>query len=174
MNTIVYNIGHYGPQVISTIPLILLRNEDILLFCYLCGFALNFISNFILKNIFRQPRPNKRTIQTHPDYPLFIQQMNNLDIYGMPSGHTQSATFSTVFVYLATRDFRILVGYLIVTCITMWQRIHYKFHTYTQVLVGGIVGTGMAFGTYYFARKILAGDLSPREDDTMLSLHDTR
>ncbi len=173
MQSILYGIGHLGPYGFGILSIYLLRNKDTLLFCYILGNTANIVMNFILKNIIRQPRP-KPIKDIDEDNSSIIQQLREIDVYGMPSGHSQSAAFSTMFIYLALNQTNLLLLYLVVSGITLWQRVHYKFHTVMQVLVGAVVGTGIAYCTFYLSQKILVGDLSTREDDPVLSSHDTR
>ena len=176
MQNILYGIGHLGPYGFGILSIYLLRNNDTILFCYILGNAANIVMNFILKNIIKQPRP-KPINAVGEDNSSVIQQLLEIDVYGMPSGHSQSAAFSTMFIYLVFKQTNLLVLYLVVTCITLWQRVHYKFHTLMQVLVGSAVGAGIAYCTFYLSQKILVGDLTTREDDNafvVLSSHDTR
>ena len=181
MQHLLYGIGNLGPYGLIILSIYLLRNKDTLLFCYIFGTAANIGMNFLLKNTIQQPRP--KVIKTSLDSSevdgdnsssSIVQQLRELDVYGMPSGHSQSAAFSTMFIYLALKQTNLLLFYIFVTGITLWQRIHYNFHTLMQVLVGATVGAGFAYCTFYFSQKILAGDLSTREDDSVLSSHDTR
>jgi membrane-associated phospholipid phosphatase len=183
MQNILYGIGNLGPYGLIILSIYLLRNKDILLFCYIFGTAANIVMNFILKNIFQHPRPKALkssgvTSEVHDDNsPSIVQQIRDLDIYGMPSGHSQSAAFSTMFIYLALKQMNLLLLYLIITGITLWQRVHYNFHTIMQVAVGVAVGLGIAYCTFLVSQKILVGDLSTKEDDNallVLSSHDTR
>ncbi len=173
MQNILYVIGNIGPYCLCILSIYLFRDKDTLLFCYILGNAANIVMNFILKNIIRQPRP-KPIKDIDEDNSSIIQQLREIDVYGMPSGHSQSAAFSTMFIYLALNQTNLLLLYFFVTCITLWQRVHYKFHTLMQVLVGSAVGAGISYYTFYLSHKILVGDLSTREDDSVLSSHDTR
>ena len=176
MQNILYVIGNIGPYCLCILSIYLFRDKDTLLFCYILGNAANIVMNFILKNLIRQPRP-KAIKNIGEDNSPVVKQLLEIDVYGMPSGHSQSAAFSTMFIYLVFKQTNLLLLYFFATCITLWQRVHYKFHTLMQVLVGSAVGAGIAYCTFYLSQKILVGDLSTREDDNavvVLSSHDTR
>jgi len=173
MQNILYVIGNIGPYCLGILSIYLFRDKDTLLFCYILGNAANIVMNFILKNIIRQPRPTAIKNIGDDNSPV-VKQILEIDVYGMPSGHSQSAAFSTMFIYLVFKQTNLLLLYFFVACITLWQRVHYKFHTLMQVLVGSAVGAGISYYTFYLSQKILIGNLSTREDDAVLSSHDMR
>jgi membrane-associated phospholipid phosphatase len=60
------------------------------------------------------------------------------------------------------------VAFLILSLITMVQRVVYNHHTVLQVIIGGCIGTVVAFTAYYFAKKKVAGIFSLKKDDGFL------
>jgi membrane-associated phospholipid phosphatase len=138
-------------------------------FYYVVGQLFDFILNPILKTIIQQPRPCF-------DYKEFQLALKNnkrflykdgipYDIFGMPSGHVESAAFSTAFVYLALRKTNWLYLYLIITAITMYQRVNSNEHTISQVIVGAFVGLILANTMYYFSEKNIQGRIREKADD---------
>ena len=141
-----YEIGRYGPVILFFLSLYLLWNKSNLLFYYTVGIFLNCVLNLVLKGIFQQPRPSE-------DYKKFELALKNgkrfifkngvpFDIFGMPSGHTQSVLYSTVFIYLSLKKLNILYFYIFISLITMMQRISHNYHTFFQVIIGAFIGAG--------------------------------
>jgi membrane-associated phospholipid phosphatase len=87
------------------------------------------------------------------------------DIFGMPSGHSQSAAFSTLFIFLGLKNYSILYFYLIITIITMIQRVVYDYHTLFQVFVGILVGMAFSYCMYYLAQQKMKGIIREKPDD---------
>jgi membrane-associated phospholipid phosphatase len=83
----------------------------------------------------------------------------------MPSGHAQSAFFSTIFIYLALKDIRITIGYLFIALLTIYQRVLFKEHSVIQVLAGAIVGILFGGFIYLMARQKIMGKLRAKKDD---------
>ena len=87
------------------------------------------------------------------------------DIFGMPSGHSQSVLFSTVFVYLSLRKNKLLYIYLIISLLTITQRVVYDYHTILQVIAGSLVGGSFGYFVYYLAREKIKGHITEKLDD---------
>lgn len=161
--------GTYGPIILIFLSLYLLWNNHNLFFYYIVGLFLNTIFNLVLKGIFQQPRPSEDIKMFHlalrngKDM-LFKNGIPN-DIFGMPSGHCQSAMFSTIFVYLSLRKKNILYTYLLISFIIMMQRILYNYHTVAQVIVGDITGALVGLFFYYLATEKLKGHIREKKDD---------
>jgi len=161
-------IGIQGPVILIMFSIFLLKNKDNLLFYYLVGLFCNVILNLLLKVIIKSPRPDE-------DMEKFELAVKNLsktfkdgvpfNIFGMPSGHTQNALFSTVFIYLAFRSKNILFFYLLVSLITLCQRVISRDHTLSQVIVGSFIGAFVAYYAYYLAQEKLKGKIRERKDD---------
>ena len=162
-------IGSYGPLILNLLSMYLLRNKENLFFYYIIGVLINFISNLILKGLFLQPRPSV-------DGKTFDLALKNgkrflfkdgmpYDLLGMPSGHSQSVLFSTVFIYFALRKKNILYVYLLLSLLTMMQRVYYNHHTVLQVFVGAIFGTLIGYFFYYLATQKMKGLIREKMDD---------
>ena len=166
---IYYTIGTFGPLILIFLSIFLLWNNDNLFFYYIIGVFLNAILNLILKGLLQQPRPSEDIKQFNlalSNGKRFIFK-NGIphDIFGMPSGHSQSALFSTVFIYLALRKNNILYIYLISSLITMSQRVIYNYHTILQVFIGGAVGAVFSYFVYQIARQKIIGHITEKLDD---------
>jgi hypothetical protein len=57
----------------------------------------------------------------------------------MPSGHSQSSLFSTVFIYFSLQNKNISFLYLTVSAITMLQRVLNQHHTILQACVDRVI-----------------------------------
>jgi membrane-associated phospholipid phosphatase len=83
----------------------------------------------------------------------------------MPSGHAQSAFFSTLFIYLSFRKTNLVYIYLFISMLIMAQRVAYKYHTVLQVLIGAIIGAGFGYFVYFLAREKIKGHITEKSDD---------
>ena len=83
----------------------------------------------------------------------------------MPSGHSQSLLFSTMFIYLSLKNKNILYIYLFISLLTMIQRVVYNHHTILQVIVGALVGLIFGYVFYQLARVKITGQISEKADD---------
>lgn len=142
-------IGYYGPIILLISTIILLFNTKIFLYTYFLGFVINSIFNFIIKGVIKQKRPVN-------DFKSKIIKESRLgnEIYGMPSGHSQSVMFSTLFVFRALKNDLITFIYLIISGMTMWQRVYNYSHSLLQILIGGTLGSIFGYYAYKYAKKI--------------------
>jgi len=162
-------IGQYGPTLLLFISIFLLRNKHNLLFYYILFFIISLLLNLILKGIIQQPRPSI-------DAKTFNLMMKNkeryiykhgipYDIFGMPSGHSQSVILSTIFIYFSLRDIKIVVLYLFITAVTITQRVIDNHHTVLQVIFGTIMGCVLGYLAYKMAQINIEGKKTPKNDD---------
>ena len=156
-------IGLFGPIILNIITIILLLNKHLFLWGYIVGSFVSIIANFILKLLFKDPRPE----QDIKLFELAIQKGKRLSIdkYGMPSGHAQSVGFSCIFIYFTLYNFYFFLGYLGISIITMMQRYNYKNHTISQIIVGFIVGLILGYISITICKKLLKGKLTEKKDD---------
>ena len=165
-----YNeLGNFGPIILFFLSMFFLWNRDNLFFYYIVGIFSNSILNLILKGLIQQPRPSEDIKQfnlalTHGKRFLFKDGIPH-DIFGMPSGHAQSSLFSTVFVYLSLKNNKLLYIYLIISFITITQRVVYDYHTILQVIAGSLVGGSFGYFVYYLAREKIKGHITEKLDD---------
>lgn len=169
IKSIIYNFGKFGPLILFLSSLYLLWNKSNLLYYYICGGFFNAILNIVLKGIIKEPRPSEdpKLFNIALKHSIRFKFVNGYphDIFGMPSGHAQSAFFSTVFIYLALKDIKISIMYLMVALLTMYQRVLFNRHTILQVFAGAIVGILFANCIYYMARQKITGKLRIKPDD---------
>jgi len=168
-NIFIYNFGKMAPLLLFVNSLYLLWNKNNLFYYYVCGVFLNAILNLVLKGIIKEPRPSEdpKLFNIALKHSIRFKFINGYphDIFGMPSGHAQSAFFSTIFIYLALKDIRITIGYLIVALLTMYQRVLFKDHSVIQVIAGAIVGILFGGFIYLMARQKIMGKLRAKKDD---------
>jgi membrane-associated phospholipid phosphatase len=162
-------IGQNGPMILLFITIFLLRNKQNLLFYYILFFIISLFLNLILKGIIQQPRPSI-------DSKTFHLMMKNkeryihkhgipYDIFGMPSGHSQSVLLSTIFIYLSLHDIKIAMLYLFITLITLAQRVIDNHHTILQVIFGSIIGVALGYLAYKMAQINVEGKKTAKKDD---------
>ena len=167
--TILNYIGGYGPFILFFGSLYLLWSKPNLLFYYVIGFLTNSLLNILLKGIIQQPRPSENEklfnlALTNAKKDVFKNGIP-FDAFGMPSGHAQSVLFSTVFIYLAIKKQNILLIYLLVTVLTMYQRVYNNYHSIFQIMVGSIVGTLFAWFVFHLSQQKVKGRIREKYDD---------
>lgn len=107
------------------LPKFTIQEATTLLICNL------LILNYINKNLKIFFNDNKITLFGEIDRP-------NGNKYGMPSGHSQLATFTFLFIYSKYKKLDNL--FLIIYLSILLQRIVSNKHTVNQVIVGAIFG----------------------------------
>ena len=161
--------GTFGPMILIFLSIYLLWNKHNLFFYYIVGVFIDNILNMILKGLFQQPRPSidQKSFDLalkHGKYILFKDGVP-FNIYGMPSGHSQSVFFSTAFIYLSLRKSNITYIYLGVSLLTMLQRVVYNYHTVPQVIVGALIGSAVGYLFYYLSTEKIKGIIREKLDD---------
>jgi membrane-associated phospholipid phosphatase len=164
-------IGYYGPIILGILSLFLLYSTKTYLIFYVVGFLLNIVVNNILKQIIKQPRP-KGDLDIFDPSKKHNYSHNPIQVYGMPSGHSQMVLFSTTYIYLVLKNIPITLFYLLLTLNTLVQRIRYKNHTIMQVVVGSLVGALVAYLVYQYATNNLVGKLHIKPDDNAKEVTD--
>lgn len=161
--------GSKGPLILTLISFYLLWNKKNLFCYYTIGIFLSIILNLVLKGLFKMPRPSE-------DIKTFNLALKNgkrfifkngvpHDMFGMPSGHSQSVMFSTIFVFLSLKNYKILYLYLFISIITMCQRIYYNHHTLIQVIAGDMVGLFFGYLMFYLCKKNIMGLIREKKED---------
>lgn len=166
---ILYVLGGYSPIVLIFLTIYLLLSKKKLIFYYIIGIFFNTILNIILKGILQEPRPiyeNKKVYLalTHGNM-LFNQNGLIFDVFGMPSGHAQSAFFSTVFIYLTLQKNNITSIFLFFSILTCIQRVSSNYHSINQVIIGSLIGSLFAFFIYYIILDNYKGRFRSKPDD---------
>jgi membrane-associated phospholipid phosphatase len=159
-------IGYFGPIIlfVSSILLLYKYKKTNYLFGYIIGIMLSCVSNLVLKEIIKQPRPKGNFVENNH------KRIFSSDIYGMPSGHAQHVFFSTFFIYLTLQNHYIALVYLVISVLTMVQRVKYQNHTILQVIVGGIIGMILAYMAYIYTSKKIVGKLLPKKEDDAIDI----
>jgi len=169
LDTFIKVIGNNGPFILFFTSLYLLWNKNNLFYYYIYGIFLNTILNLILKGIIKEPRPSEdpKLFNIALKQSIRFKFINGYpyDIFGMPSGHTQSTIFSTLFIYLALKDLKITFIYFFISLLTMYQRVLSNSHTFLQVTAGAIVGILFSGFIYFMARQKIIGKLRRKKDD---------
>ena len=161
--------GAYGPAILYFLSIYLLWNHHNLFFYYNVGVFVNEILNLILKGLIQQPRPSEdpktfRLALSHGKRFLFKDGIPH-DIFGMPSGHAQSALFSSMFIYLSFRKTTLVYIYLLISMLIMSQRVVYNYHTILQVFIGAVIGTSFGYFVYFLGREKIKGHITEKADD---------
>jgi len=165
-------VGGNGPLILMFSNIALMYKKPHFQFYYVVFCFINLLLNTVLKQLIQQPRPSideKTFLAVLKKNERFVRRDGHpYDIFGMPSGHTQSVIYSTLFNFLVFRNSRMTIPFLLLSLLTMVQRVVYNHHTVLQVVAGGFVGTAVAFVAYYFAKRKVAGNFSSKKDDGFL------
>jgi membrane-associated phospholipid phosphatase len=169
ISNIFTNVGRLGPLILILLSSYLLWNKANLFFYYQIGIVISAILNLVLKGILKQPRPS----EDPKEFNLALKNGKRFvfkngmphDIFGMPSGHSQSAMFTTTFIWLSINNIKITVSFLFISMLTMAERIIDNHHTFMQVFIGGLTGIIYAYLFYYFAQQKIIGKLEEKPDD---------
>lgn len=168
--SVIYKLGQNGPLILFITSIYLLWNKGNSWFYYVVGYFITAILNLILKGIIKQPRPSEdiekfNTMMKHGKRFIFKDTGFPHDIYGMPSGHANLCLFSTAFVFLTLKRTNILIFYLIISIITIYQRVEQKLHTFLQTMVGSICGIILGYFIYYLTNQKIKGKIREKPDD---------
>jgi membrane-associated phospholipid phosphatase len=72
---------------------------------------------------------------------------------------------STIFIYLSLHDIKIAILYLIITLITLSQRVIDNHHTFLQVIFGSLIGVALGYLAYKMAKINVEGKKTAKKDD---------
>jgi membrane-associated phospholipid phosphatase len=160
---IIDSIGFHGPSILFLASIIYLYVKNSYFTIYVIGFMFSGLINYILKGIFKQPRPidDKHIFNLEKMY----RNVLTFENYGMPSGHTQSVFYTTTFTYFALENSVLLVGSLFISLLTIYQRVQSRQHFLSQTIVGAIIGGILGFAFYKYAKNQLQGPLKPKEEE---------
>jgi membrane-associated phospholipid phosphatase len=173
MNTLIdkfINLFDYGPFFLIILSWMVLWNKNSLFFYYTIGIFINTLINLILKGIIKQPRPlddpRKFNLALTHGKRFLYQNGIPYDIFGMPSGHSQSVMFSTAFMYFALKNkSNILYIYYIIALLTVIQRIYFNYHTIFQTIVGIIIGGLFGYTMFFLSGQQIIGKITEKLDD---------
>ncbi|XP_045879722.1 dolichyldiphosphatase 1 isoform X1 [Meles meles] len=150
--------------IVGFVTLIIFKRE-LHTISFLGGLALNEGVNWLIKHVIQEPRPCGG-----PHMAVGTK-------YGMPSSHSQFmwffSVYSFLFLYLRmhqTNNARFLdllwrhvlsLGLLAAAFLVSYSRVYLLYHTWSQVLYGGIAGSLMAVAWFAFTQEVLT-PLFPR------------
>lgn len=156
-------IGVFAPVILFIITLFLLRHMRYYLQFLLIGTVLNNMLNIILKLALQQPRPLKDNMALE----IAISNGRRISFhkYGMPSGHAQNCGFFLGYVSFVMKDIVCTGFYLILSMLSLVQRVKYNNHTTLQVILGFIIGILVSYILYIYASKYIVGYLQAKLDD---------
>ena len=157
MTKILDTIGYIGPLIILLINIYSFFYRKPYLFAYLISIFVNSLINSTLKSIYQIPR------QSNQIYFSKYENFEGVNAYGMPSGHAQSVSFSTMYLYLAQVNSYFVIISLFICCLTFIQRYKYRRHTAIELLVGSFIGICFAYivfhsTTYYLETQTYESD----------------
>ena len=149
---IIDDIGFFGPMILFTLVIVILWGRYKYINVYLIFILFNTVLNKILKNTIKSPRPGKPS-----EYTIYktYENTSGSEAYGMPSGHAQSVSFSTLYVYLVTKSKNLLIGGSFISALSLMQRYRFKRHSMKQLLVGVIIGSCVAYISYNLSTLFL-------------------
>ena len=139
-------IGYFGPIVLLLLILVMIsttnQSHNIYLYIYVIVWqVLNHLSNIVIKNTLRYPRPdsgeNKEFKQLNPTMYNYFSIHRN---FGMPSGHAQQVLSELTFIVLYFKNPLLTTFSIIQSCITLWQRYSASRHSINQLAVGSFIG----------------------------------
>ena len=169
IRNILHTLGEKGPVLLLLITIYLLWNKNVLLFYFLLGTTVNNIINIILKGIIKQPRPsvNNKSIALKKYYTY----VHTNHAYGMPSGHSQNALFSSAFIFASLKSVNISGFYCLLSIITLIQRVQYNHHTVLQVVCGSILGLVFGYIFYTMSQRKLQGKRGNNEGNNSIIIY---
>lgn len=114
---------------------------------FVAGFIWNIIINSTIKIWLKDPRPS----------PIYSD--NPVEKYGMPSGHTQTMIFCTIFLYLLNKSPYLVLVSAAFSIIIMFQRYYTKAHTIKQIIGGAALGVVNAWLFFWGTKKYIQNNL---------------
>ena len=162
------SLGANSPLVFFCINMVALWKQPKFFWIFVCFWFVSDYANRLLKWGLQEGRP--KTI--HPsggdwidpdeislwdgfDKGLLQYSYRGEHYYGMPSGHSQSAFFSTAFLWFVNRSVWLLLLQGFLCLITVHQRWKYRKHTVEQLGWGAVVGTGIAYLAVFIISPML-------------------
>lgn len=165
----IFYIGEYMDSAIIFITFLVLYKQYFLFFVYFIGVSICVFLNFILKKIIKQRRPcidkNLFFIMLQNNEEYVSRNNKKYHVYGMPSGHSQLCGYSSTFIFLFLKNKYYLFLYILISFITLFQRVIYFHHTINQVILGFLIGCLLGGLLFYYFKKYIAGNLKEKEDD---------
>ena len=127
---------------------------------YIFFFLLNIGINYILKIIFKHPRPNENIDLFH-----FIKEKIEYERFGTPSQESQSGFFSTFFILFSTKNIFYFFIYLFLSFYAIYKEIHNNISYYYQVIIAGIIGIFISIIAYQLSLFFLKGKVELKKEE---------
>lgn len=140
----------YGPGVLCILSIILLYKDLRFAFLFIAGYLISTKICYTIKANVKQLRPKDEALLIKEEK-MYRKKVVS-EKYGMPSCSMQRLAYSTTFMYFALGKSNIIILYLIVYFITMYERLKYKHHNWKQVAVGSIIGAFIGYASYIFGK----------------------
>jgi len=153
-NSMFYYVGSFSPLILFLVTMFTLRTHKTRAYFFLFGYAFALVSNYFLKILFQQPRPNQNAelFRIHLEHNKYIDPSR----YGMPSGHAQLLFYSLAFVLLSySKPPAMIWFYVALALIGCAQRVVFRLHTPAQVVVGAVFGLLCAFFVVRISSSLL-------------------
>lgn len=129
---------------LASFSLLFQTQQHLIVFIYILGYIFAwFSSRFVRNYIIQQLRPRNNIPFS------FDKQKIYTDKYGMPSGHAVKCFYTTTFMYLVFANHWIPFILLIISFFTLEQRYRYHNHTLSQLFVGTLYGSAVAFTCFW-------------------------
>lgn len=103
------------------------------------------VGNLFLKNVVGRIRP----YDLNPNITLLVDKLHD---YSFPSGHTLASFEAATAIYLRNKKFGIAA--LILAFLIAFSRLYLYVHYPTDVLASIILGTAIAFLSYFIINKL--------------------
>jgi len=137
-----YAIGYFSEMILPIIVVFSIYHDMYAHIVYFLGYFVSIYLNIWLKNIIKDPRPK-------PFYKFLDNESTKKDTqqkYGMPSGHSQNAFYSIVYLYMYFGSFYpwilICLGVGILTILERWL---FRNHTLFQLCIGALIGSALGY-----------------------------
>jgi membrane-associated phospholipid phosphatase len=108
---------------------------------------ITFTTSLLLKEIIKRPRPYKVYD--------FVENIGNEQGYSMPSIHTSTAFSVATSLTLIEPKWYIIIPSYLWASVVAYSRIHLGVHTFSDIIVGAIIGTGISIGTNAVIKKVI-------------------
>lgn len=106
--------------------------EDRITLKLLTLLIISYLTNSILKNIFKFPRPDEKIVK-----PIYTESGGG---YGFPSGHSQNSTVLWIGLYLTFRkNYLMIISIVLITLISI-SRLYLGLHFLFDVVGGIFIG----------------------------------
>lgn len=163
-------VGRLVPVILLLTGMFLLWKKENYFNYFLWGYFLNSLINMLLKGTFQLPRPIHdgavlKAMNDHNKFHGHNYYLIPFQIYGMPSGHAQSAFYCTCFIALVLKNTKVTLFFGLMSLLTLFQRVNSRFHSFNQVVVGSILGALFGGFMYYMAREHIMGTLVARLEE---------